>query len=96
MYGILVSGLFTFLGAALRTVVVKFVVFAALFAIVSAFIAYLATKLPDFAASLNLAFVGITPGMWYFLDTFSIAQGLPLVIAAYILRFMIRRIPVIG
>ncbi len=96
MFGILVSALFTFLGAALRTVVVKFVVFAALFAVVSAFITYLGAKLPDFASSLNFGFASLPPSIWYFLDTFSIAQGFPLLIAAYILRFMIRRIPVIG
>lgn len=95
MYAILLSGLFSFLGSLLRAIVIKFVIFTALFLIVSGFITYLSTKLPD-ASSLTTGFGALSNSVWYFFDFFAIPFGLPLLLSAYVLRFMIRRIPVIG
>jgi len=38
----------------------------------------------------------IDPTVAFFLEAFQFGQGLTIVIAAYIIRFLIRRIPVIG
>lgn len=95
MYAILVSALNYFLTFLVKSVLVKFVTFFALFFIVSGFIEYLAPLLPN-ASSLNSSFGGIGAGVWYFLDLFQVSTGVSAVVSAYTLRFMIRRIPVIG
>lgn len=81
-----------------REVVVKFVVFSAVFALV----AFLAPIAVGYAApyigtgSLSSAFSGLGSGVWYFVDFFNVSYGLPLVISAYVARFLIRRLPLIG
>lgn len=82
----------------LREVVVKFVVFSALFAVVSFLVPYAIEFLGALvdAGGLTNAFAGITPGMWYFLDLFRLDIGLPLCISALCSGFLIRRLPVIG
>ena len=95
MYGILVSALNFFLGFLVRSVLVKFVTFFALFFITTGFVSYLAPLLPN-ATNLNQAVSVIPPQLWYFLDIFQFSTGLSAVVSAYALRFIIRRIPVIG
>jgi hypothetical protein len=95
MYGILISALFTALGFMVRSTLVKFATFFALFFIVSGFISYLAPLLPN-ASGLTGALGNLTSGAWYFLDLFKFPFGLSSVLSAYVLRFMIRRMPVIG
>lgn len=41
-------------------------------------------------------FVGITPGMSFFMQGFAIPEGVMILGGAYLLRFTIRRIPIIG
>jgi hypothetical protein len=95
MHAILMSAFGSFLGFMVRSVVVKFAVFTALFFVTSEFIAYLGGKLPD-ASSINGTLGSLTPGMWFFLDFFGFSYGFPLVLAAWAMRFIIRRLPVIG
>lgn len=82
----------------LREVIVKFIVFTAIFAMV----AFLVPKAVDFltpwltTGGLSAAFSGLSPSTWFFLDFFQIGFGVPMVIAAYVTRFLIRRLPVIG
>lgn len=100
LFGILMSALRTMMGFMLRSLIVKFVTFFALFFIVKEFVNVLvqsqlypgATQ----ASALSSAFSGIPGSVWYFLDLFSISTGLSTVISAYATRFIIRRIPVIG
>lgn len=84
-------------GWLVRTVLIKFVAFTVLYVIVSAFISYLMSKIsgvgPD---AINSALSGWTPAMWYFADLTLFSQGIPAIISAYVLRFSIRRIPMIG
>jgi len=77
---------------------VKFVAFTSLFGIVSYFINILSGYLEPYLSttSLNTAFLGLTPETWYFINLFNMAFGIPLVIGAFIVRFLIRRIPFIG
>lgn len=42
------------------------------------------------------AFDAIPDGVWYFMNLFEIHLGLGLVMAAYGIRFFIRRLPVVG
>ena len=95
MFGILVSGFFTVLGWVFQSVIVKFVVFFALVFITTQFVVLLIPMLPG-ASELQIAFSQVAPGIWYFLDLFKIGYGVSACLGAYVTRFIIRRIPVIG
>jgi len=92
--GMIFNQIFSWL---LRTVIFKFVIFSILFFIVSEFSSFLISHLsvltPD---SLNQALSGFTPEIWFFVDLLRLDVGLPMIFSAYILRFSIRRIPIIG
>ena len=45
---------------------------------------------------LNGAFASIPAGAWYFMDILQMNYGLPLIIGAWVARFLIRRLPIIG
>lgn len=81
-----------------RDVVVKFLVFAAVFALVAFLVPKAIAYLGNFInpGGLTSAFSAVGPGVWFFLDFFQLGYGLPLVISAYVARFLIRRLPVIG
>ena len=87
----------TVVGWLVRTVLIKFLAFTVLYVIVSAFISYLMSKLGGIGpGALNSALTGWSPQMWYFADLTLFSQGFPAIISAYILRFSIRRMPMIG
>lgn len=95
MFGILVSAFNSVLAWIVRSVIAKFVVIFAIYFIIQEFIGNLAPHIPG-VSSINSAFASIPSGVWYFLDLFGFSAGVPLVMAAYISRFLIRRIPLIG
>jgi hypothetical protein len=95
MFAILLSAGNAILAWLVRSILVKFVVFFALYFITTEFVGLIATLIPD-GSSVNGALSGIGSATWYFLDAFAITQGLSLVVSAYATRFVIRRIPVIG
>ncbi|RZI43725.1 DUF2523 domain-containing protein [Herbaspirillum sp. HC18] len=95
MFGIVLSAINAALTFVLRSVLVKFAVFFGLYFVTTEFLAYLSAHLPD-ASSINATLAQITPGVWYFLDYFGFTYGFPMVLSAWVLRFLIRRIPVIG
>jgi hypothetical protein len=86
------------IGFVFRELVVKFVVFTAVFALVGLLspiaIGYLGSHLST--SSLGNSFAGLSPGVWFFLDAFQLPYGVPLLISAWVARFLIRRLPVIG
>ncbi|MBH3382255.1 DUF2523 domain-containing protein [Pseudomonas asiatica] len=41
-------------------------------------------------------FDALPDGVWYFMNLFQVQWGLSLVLASYCVRFLIRRLPVIG
>lgn len=100
LFGIFLSALRTVMGFLLRSVVVKFVTFFALFFIVKELVNVLVSSnlYPGAtqASALSSALSGIPESVWYFLDLFSVSTGLSTVVSAYAARFIIRRIPVIG
>ncbi|PKU23195.1 DUF2523 family protein [Telmatospirillum siberiense] len=95
MFGIVLSALNSVLAWLVRSVLVKFAVYFALYFVVSDILAILTPLLPT-ASSLGGAFAGIGSGVWYFLDVFQFSVGLPAVLSAAGLRFIIRRLPVVG
>jgi hypothetical protein len=46
--------------------------------------------------SLSAVFVALDPSVWFYLDFFALDVGAPLILSAYVARFLIRRIPFIG
>ena len=95
MFGILLSAFNTVLAWLVRSLLVKFVVFFALYFITSEFVALIVGLLPD-GSSINSTLSGIGSATWYFLDVFQVTTGISLIVSAYATRFIIRRIPVIG
>lgn len=85
-------------GFFMRAAVIKFFV-------VSAIVAALAVLVPmvidllgaaGLTVMLNSAFGGLPPGVWYFIDLLQFNYGLPVLITAYVSRFLIRRLPIVG
>ncbi|KVN60064.1 DUF2523 family protein [Burkholderia stagnalis] len=97
MYAILMSSVWSALTWLFRSVLIKFVLYFALYFFVTEAVQFLQGQgiLPT-ATSLSQAFGAVGPGVWYFLDLFSVSYGMPMVVAAYAARFVIRRIPLIG
>jgi len=81
-----------------REIVLKFILMGLLFIVISEFVPWVIGFILPFIGTGNLsaAFSNIPPGVWFFLDFFQLGYGVPLMISAYIARFLIRRIPVIG
>lgn len=95
MYAILISALNAILGFVLRSILIKFVLYFALFFVTTEFIQIITSMLPT-GSSLSSALGGIPSGVWYFLDLFNVSIGIPILLSAWVTRFIIRRIPIIG
>jgi len=95
MFGRGLSALFSFAAWFAKSAMVKFVVYFALFFITTEFIQLIVPLLPG-AADLTSAFAAQAPGVWYILDIFKISFGVSACLSAFVTRFIIRRIPVIG
>ncbi|CAN0639941.1 DUF2523 family protein [Burkholderia cepacia] len=97
MFGILLSAGNALLAFVLRSVIAKFFLYFALYFFVTEAVAFLqAQGVFPTAASLSGAFGSIGADAWYFLDLFGFSSGAPLIVTAYVTRFVIRRLPVIG
>lgn len=55
-----------------------------------------ALPVPDFFIQAGSAFSSIPDGVVYFAQSFQIGIGVSMVLGAYLLRFILRRIPFIG
>lgn len=51
---------------------------------------------PDWLTAAGGLFANVAPEVMFFLAPFAFLEGLAIVISAYIIRFLIRRIPVVG
>lgn len=95
MFGIVLSVFNTALAWVFRSILVKFILYFALFYVTTEFIALITHLIPD-GSSVNGTLASIGASTWYFLDAFQVPTGLSLVVSAYATRFIIRRIPIIG
>lgn len=94
MYAVLMAAFWQIIRWVFHSSIIKFVIFTALFFVVSEMVQFLASMLPS---ALDLSTLGGIPAsVWYFLDLFNVSVGLPMMLAAFVTRFLIRRIPVIG
>ena len=55
-----------------------------------------AIPVPSFLLNAPGFLGAIDPTVAYFLEGFAFAEGLTIIFSAYVLRFLIRRIPVVG
>lgn len=55
-----------------------------------------AIPVPDFLANLGPNITAIDPGVMFFVQPLQLGTGLTWIASAYSIRFLIRRIPVIG
>ncbi|OKP02014.1 DUF2523 family protein [Xenorhabdus eapokensis] len=95
MYGILLSALNAILGYVLRTVVIKFIVFGALYLVVKELMSVVVELLPK-STNIQSLFDLLPDSSWYFINLFQGTLGVSLVVTAWFTRFIIRRIPIIG
>lgn len=95
MFGILLSALNSVLAWVFRSLLIKFVLFFALYIITSEFVGFIVALLPGTGA-VDDALSGIGATTWYFLNVFEIQAGVAMVVSAYATRFIIRRMPIIG
>lgn len=95
MFGIVLSALNSTLSWIFRAVLVKFGLFFGLYFVTTEFMQFVVTLLPD-GSSISGTLSSISSGVWFFLDSFNLPTGLSALVSAYLTRFIIRRIPVIG
>ena len=95
MFGRVLSALFSFAGWFVKSAMVKFVLYFGLFFVTTEFIQIIVPLLPG-ASDLLSAFSAQAPGVWYLLDIFQVPLGVSLCLSAFVTRFIIRRLPVIG
>jgi hypothetical protein len=51
---------------------------------------------PPQGSHLATAVAAVPCEVWYFLAPFNVVSGIQVIVAAYLVRFLIRRLPVIG
>lgn len=98
MHLAILAALRVFFGWLLGQVVLKAVILTGL-ALVLAFLgSWLWSLMPSYlsANTLTAVFNAIPAGIWWFLDYVRLPQGLPIVLGAVLIAFLIRRLPVIG
>lgn len=55
-----------------------------------------AIPVPDFITNLGPTWAALGSGTMYFLDVIQFDVGFPMLLSAYFIRFIIRRLPVVG
>lgn len=97
MFSILLSAANMLLGFLVRSVIAKFFLYFGLYFFVTESVGYLqSVRLLPSASSLTSAFGSVGENLWYFLDLCAFSYGCPAVVAAYVTRFVIRRLPIVG
>lgn len=95
MFGIMTSVLYGVLGFLLRSVIVKFTVFFALYFIVQEFVP-LILDMVNRQLPLLALISSIPDSLKYFFTVFKVIDGINIILSAFVTRFIIRRIPIIG
>ena len=55
-----------------------------------------ALPVPGFVQQADSAFSAISGNVLFFAQKFAVGEGISMILAAYVLRFIIRRLPVVG
>ncbi len=97
MFGILQSALNYLLQFILKGSIIKFVLFTALYYIVSELGSLAMNKIDKSGlSSIGSLVSGLPSDVLFFMGVFRLEVGLPMIIAAFVVRFAIRRLPIIG
>ena len=81
----------------LQKVLIQFVVLSSIVALVGFLVPIAIGFLAPFlGVDLTGTFSAIPASVWWMTDAFRLDYGIPLMISAYVARFTIRRLPVIG
>ncbi len=98
IYGIIVSAIYTVVSWFISNVVVRILGIGALYFLLTEVISALLTYIFPTGSSqaLHNALNGLDPGVLYFFQAFGGDIGVPLLLSAMSLRFVIRRLPLIG
>lgn len=95
MFGIVLSAFNVVLGFVFRSVIIKFGIMFAAWFLVFEVVSALVLVVPA-STTLTNVLSAFPPTMWYFLELMKVDMGIPLVLAAFTTRFLIRRIPFVG
>lgn len=95
MFGILLSAFHSVLGFVFRGIIVKFLIMFAAWYLAFELITAVVAVVPS-SSVVTDALNAFPPTMWYFLELMRLDLGIPLMLAAFATRFLIRRIPFIG
>lgn len=95
MFGIMTSVIYGVLGFVLRSILVKFFIFFALYFVVQEFTPFI-LGLAQSHLSFTHLLTNIPEALKYLFNVFRIMDGINIMLSALITRFIIRRIPVIG
>ncbi len=95
MFGIFLSGLNSMLGFVMKSATLKWGILFVIFFVVQALASFVIGYLPSMSAFSGL-FASVDPGVQYFLTPWRIDFGFSGCVSAMAIRFLIRRIPIIG
>lgn len=92
------AALFAVVSWLIRKVIIKFIVLTAVIVLVEFLVPIAIGYIAPFVNgdSITQAFSNLPSGILWFLNYFRVDFGLPLVISAFVARFLVRRLPVIG
>lgn len=96
MWAIFLSAIWTIISWIFRQIVIKFCLYVALYLFVTEAVDWLTAKINLGGANFNLALNGLPAATAYFFGLARVDIGFPLALGSLFLRFMIRRIPLIG
>lgn len=95
MFAILLSAFNAVLGFVFRKLVIKFLLFGALYWLCTEIPSLIVAHLPDIS-SVQTLFDRMPDSVIYFANYFYVPQGVTAIISALFVRFFIRRIPFLG
>ncbi|HEL8044792.1 TPA: DUF2523 domain-containing protein [Escherichia coli] len=95
MWAILLSAVNTLIAWIFRAVVIKFVIFTAVYLCISEALPLITERLPV-VSDISSLFNSLPSSVLWFLNLFSFDVALPVVVSAMFTRFFIRRIPFIN
>lgn len=95
---LLLTNFLTFsMAAVFRSAVIKFVIFTAVVLLIAALVLIVFNYLANIDIfGLNNLLRNLPDGLLYFLTVFQFHLGVPMMLGAFLTRFAIRRVPVIG